>query len=564
MYVTLRLQHVPLRIAGRNIQNHRHLFVNRLIVKIKEAFNQIDWKLLVFLLLFLNVKIVVKIAAVLLLYIFQSNVKFGFRWRNSRLPLFYVLMPAIGILNYFILSGITSGPYTLVVMTGLVFWILCILAIHQIKLSVDGGTPAVIHNTVIAFYIINAIISLGALIGIIVKTGRLNPYLYQGEFQLYFIGTGDFIKGLSFDTSTTNAVLNALGVIYFLNRRNAPMSFLCMSILLLTGSNVTNMILGGALLFVFLFQSDRDQKSLIVICLFLLVIFMAKVSPQNDQYLANTIKKYFAGPTQQASINVSPNQLDGRFQVAAEEQRTKEAIQYLDSLSALKDQQLIFTRNKLPAVDKMFVVPADDINMPEFQHQSFSTPVERSMNQFIKTHGALLPISADTAFRPSVPGKLIAWRQSVDYLLKHPIAALLGTGMGNFSSKLAFRTTGLKIDGSWPSKYPYINKAFLENHLDLYLFFFSKTDGFHSTIHSPASVYDQVITEYGMAGITCFFIFYAGYFLRKSGQLSYGIPLMSIVFGTFFFDYWFEQLSVVVFFELLMFLKLKEREVNNG
>jgi hypothetical protein len=29
--------------------------------------------------------------------------------------------------------------------------------------------------------------------------------------------------------------------------------------------------------------------------------------------------------------------------------------------------------------------------------------------------------------------------------------------------------------------------------------------------------------------------------------------------GILFFDYWFEQLSIIVFFELLMFLNLKEK-----
>jgi hypothetical protein len=500
----------------------------------------------------------------LLMYTFQSNFKFGFRLRNSRLPLFYILMPVIGIFDYFILSGINSAPYTFAVLTGIGFWILCLLAAHQVKLAVERHDFQVVHTTVAVFYIINAIISLSTLILIIYKTGVINPYLYQGDYQLYFIGTGDYIKGVSFDTSTTNAVLNAFGVIYYLSRRNAPMSFLCMCILLLTGSNATNLILCCALLFIFIFQSDRDQKSLVVICLFFLVIFMAKVSPQNNQYLTNTIRSYFAEIPEQTAMNIPWNQQGGHHIFTTEEQRTKEAIQYLDSLSALKTQQISLMGNKVTVIDKKLALPVDDINTPEFQHKSFTTPVERNMSQFIKARGELLPISSDTTFRATIPGKLIAWQQSFNYLSKRPMMALLGTGIGNFSSKLAFRTTGLEIAGSWPSKYEYINTAFLQNHLDIYLYYFSKTDGFHSTIHSPASVYDQIISEYGIIGIICFFIFYAAYFLNKVSYLSFGTPLIIVVFGVFFFDYWFEQLSVVVFFELLMFLKLKERELNNG
>ena len=500
----------------------------------------------------------------ILIYIFQSDVRFGFRLRNSRLPLFYLLMPVIGILDYLILSGARSSSYSIVVVTGIAFWLLCILASHQVKLSVERHDLQVIHKTVTVFYIINAIISLGTLITIIAKTGAINPYLYQGDYQLYFIGTGDYIRGVSFDTSTTNAVLNAFGVIYFLSRREALMSILCMAIVLLTGSNTTNLILCAALITVFIFQSNRDQKSLIVICLFLLVIFMGKISPQNNQYLANTLRSVLSEGSGQANVSKFDIHNRGQDIPSSEEQKEMVAIQYLDSESAIKTKELSFTRNRMDTIDRKHVIPVDNINGPAFQHKSAQTTVEQNMSQFINAHSGHMPISSDAAFHPRLPGKLIAWHQSYAYLSNHPIAALVGTGIGNFSSKLAFKTSGLKIAGSWPLKYRYINQAFLQNHLDVYLYYFSKTDGYHSTINSPASVYDQVITEYGLVGFAVFLIFYAGYFLRKIKYLSFGIPLMMIVSGIFFFDYWFEQFSVVVFFELLMYLNLKERNENNA
>ena len=89
--------------------------------------------------------------------------------------------------------------------------------------------------------------------------------------------------------------------------------------------------------------------------------------------------------------------------------------------------------------------------------------------------------------------------------------------------------------------------------------FFSKTDGLHSIINNPASVYDQLLSEYGLLGLSAFFIFYTGFFIKKVKLLSYGIPLLLLLSGILFFDYWFEQLSIIVFFELLMFLNLKEK-----
>src|SRR6185437_3402851 len=249
-------------ISNLKVSKTHRLILKTLAAKSKEPVTAIDWKLLIFLLLFLNVKLIVKLAAIILIYILQPDFKFGFRIRNSRLPLFYLFIVGIGILDYLIIPGAKSLNYSIVVITGIAFWMLSILAIHQVKLSVELHDPSVIQKTISVFFVINAIISLGTLLVIIVKTGAINPYLYQGEYQLYFIGTGDYIRGISFDTSTTNAVLNAFGVIYFLSHKKTLMAFLCMIILLLTGSNITNLVLSAALLFVFIFQSDKDRKSL--------------------------------------------------------------------------------------------------------------------------------------------------------------------------------------------------------------------------------------------------------------------------------------------------------------
>ena len=100
-----------------------------------------------------------KIGAIVLLYILQFNFKFGFRWRNSRLPLFYLFVIAIGILNWFLLAGFNESNYTVSFLTGLFFWTLCILAIHQIKLFVERNPAVVIHKTILIFFLLNAIFS---------------------------------------------------------------------------------------------------------------------------------------------------------------------------------------------------------------------------------------------------------------------------------------------------------------------------------------------------------------------------------------------------------------------
>src|SRR6202044_3548443 len=111
----------------------------------------------------------------------------------------------------------------------------------------------------------NAAVSFLMLARIMIASGSLNPYTCQGEYQRYFLSTGDYIKGLSFDVSSTNAMINAFGALYFLYRKQTRMVLICMSVLLLTASNATIALLLAALVWPFFSGSTREQKSLIII-----------------------------------------------------------------------------------------------------------------------------------------------------------------------------------------------------------------------------------------------------------------------------------------------------------
>jgi hypothetical protein len=466
----------------------------------------------------------------------------------------------IGILNWFLLAGFNNSNYTLAFLTGIFFWALCILAIHQVKLFVEQNSPAVIHQTIIAFFLLNALVSLGVFFMIVVKTGTINPYLYQAEYQKYFIGTGDYIRGISFDTSTTNAVLNAFGAIYFLMRKNALMALLCMIILLLTGSNLTNFLLAATLLFIFIFQSDKNQKSVIIICFLFLAIFLEKISPQNNNYVTNNLTEFFKMPVQKQikyanilSIRERPDST-----LSPDERKEKIATLYLDSLYRLREEY----QQKIIAKDNFFSgkieIPTADINTLPYQHKSIVTPVQKKMSEFIRLRSSELPISSDTNYHSKLPGKIIALQQTINFFKQNPLKIVTGTGVGNFSSKLAFKTTGFNVAGGYPEKYIYLNPAFVSNHLDLYLYYFTKEDGRHSIINNPNSVYEQVLSEYGILGLGTFIFFYLGFFIKKFKVATYGIPMIAFLSAIFFVDYWFEQLPIVVFFELLVFLNLKD------
>lgn len=535
---------------------------------LRKAISYVDWKLLLFLMLFLNVKLAVKIPAIILIYLLRFNFRFGFSFKNSRLPLFYILIIGIGFLGLIINRNDYGYNYLVVFLTGIGFWLLCILAVHQVKLAVEQNDTHVIHNTILVFFVLNAIFSFYNIAHIIWETGAFNPYKYQGAYQKYFIGTGDYIRGITFDTSTTNAVLNAFGVTYFLTRKKPLMALTCMAVLLLTGSNFINIILLCVLAFLFIFNSSRDQKSLIVVCLMFLVIFMAKISPQNNKYVVETFK-HLRGSRQGDNPLLITNSPAGT-PFGIEGARQKIAKHYLDSLGAA----IALRKKRTPVNQALLNLPVTqagrlfitnpDINTPPYQTSTDTDAEERRLIAFIKTHKANLHISGEEKFKPGLPGKVISLSQTALFLKQHPAKIALGNGVGNFSSKLAFRATGLGFAGGYPSNRVYINRDFLVNHLDVYLNFFSRRIGFHSLVNSPNSVYNQLLAEYGLLGFLAFATCYVGFFARHVKKLSYGIPLLLMIMAVFFIDYWFEQLSILVFFELMLLLNIKETPPKTG
>ncbi len=549
------------------------MVVSKTFLTFKKIKGLADWKLLLFLVLFLNVKLAIKVPAIALIYLLQFNFKFGFSLKNSRLPLFYLLAILIALLNWIVSCNYLDVNYNIVLATGIGFWVMCILAMHQVKLFVERNEPDTIHRTIVIFFVLNAVLSLCNLGAIILQTGAINPYTYQGQYQKYFIGTGDYVRGLTFDTSTTNAALNALGVIYFLHKRNAAMLLVCVIILLLTGSNFTNIVLLACFALLFFFKSNKIQKSLIAVSIMLLVVFMVKTSPQNYMYVHETIKNSLhqaqtvpvagtlhtslpkPGPRPALPITLTPDN-----QLNAEQKKQKTAQRHIDSIYVVMNPVHAIRTPQAGKTDAgRPIIPKPDINSRPYQHIADTNDYQRRLLAFIGMHKPELPLSAGPKYNTQLPGKAISGMQTLHFFDRHPVKLFLGAGLGNFSSKLAFRASGLGFAGGYPKKYIYLSPDFLSNHLDVYLNFFSKKTDYHSLSNSPDSVYDQLLAEYGLLGLAAFLVWYLGYFLKHYKVLTYGLPMLAIVLAMFFIEYWFEQLSILVFFELLLLLNIKEK-----
>ncbi|QEM09587.1 hypothetical protein [Mucilaginibacter rubeus] len=532
---------------------------------IKKWKNYADWRMLIFLLLFINVHIPFKIVALLFVYISRFNFQFGFKLRNSRLPLFYLLVFPIAIIAAIVNKNFINLYYIPVFGWALICWALALLAIHQVKLMVDGSDTETIYRTLIIFFIINAVFSAANLGHIMWITKSINPYAYMGMHQRYFINTGDDVMGISFDISSTNAVLCAFGVFYFIYKRNLAMMIVCMSTLVLTYSNLISILFLLTLAFIFIFKTTRNQKSMIVVALMIYIVSMAKISPQNGKYLNEvTASALRENRPEKQTATMSDATSRTTNVLSRDERRRKFAQNYLDSLSTIKARQ-----EKLNELDKKIkglpltdygrlYIPEPNTHFAEFYNTGEMTPDRQQLLDCIAIHRDQLPLCHVEPFLPALPGKITGTVQTFDYLVAHPLKSIAGLGPGNFSSKIAFRAAGAGIRGDYPKNYIYINPAFMHNHLDLYLSFFSKNAEFRSVRNNPYSTYDQILSEYGILGLLALIIFYIGFFARNYKKLNYGLPILMMVAGIFFLDYWFEQLSVLVVFELMLFLNIKE------
>jgi hypothetical protein len=530
-------------------------------IRAKKMIQGIDWILLILLLLVLDVKLAVKLAGLVFIYLARFNFAFGFSWRNSRLPLFYPLILALGIISGlpYLFSG--TPHYWLVMLTGIGFWIISLLVIHQLKLAVETTPVEKVHRTIECFLVLNIIFSCINLFMIFREIGFINPYRYQGLYQKYFIGTGDFIRGITFDTSTTNAVISAAGIFYGICRRRIALSLCCMVVLLMTGSNFTNLATLLCLAWLFAFKSDRDQKSVIILFPVLLVIFLTNISPQNNKYAFNTLEKALVekGAPGLVPLPVIPLEQRPDIELAPEQRRYKFAKLYLDSLSRTKKvPESITDRTTVVSQSARPVIPQANIHAPEFQHRH-DTSLNRlqAIRMMQQLRVDTMPAIRDLDLRKA-NGKLQSFRNTLAYFKSHPARVIAGNGMGNFSSKLAFKATGLGIAGGYPSKFVYINRDFERNQLSLYLEYFSKDSGLHSAVNTPNSVYVQLLGEYGIAGVVIFVVGYLLYFFRRYRYLTYGLPLLLLFGAACFIDYWYEQLSIVILFELLLLLNIRE------
>jgi hypothetical protein len=490
-------------------------------------------QLLIFLIFFLNVKFIVKVMAIIFMIISSRNFKFGFSLKNSRLPLFYLLIILLEIVKYLLVVHNFGLDYSLVFSMGILQWVFCLLSIHYLKLQIDQDNSGRTHDSIKVFFILNFLVSLFFLAILIFHPIWLTFWGHGANVTFDDTSAGDTILGISFDTSTVNATINCLGFIYFLFKKEYIFCLVNLLTVVLCTSNLTFFLILAILILIVLTAREKKTRlyTILYTLVFLLLYFL--IYPKNRTYIRN----YFV---QMYVVNVNPNK----------EQASDSEVYFLrqgDSIIAMKrpisiypDSVYDFSNKKLGNVFRNFM--------------SF-----RALRQNDSGYVIIPSVIYDTK-----PGKFISFIQTYFYLRSSLKRFLFGSGIGNFSSKLAFRASGVRALGSYPKKFRYASEEFKFNHLLTYLYYYHADASRHSVTNYPFSVYNQVAGEYGFTGTILFIIFYLGYFASKYQRLSYGRYLILIMLGFFLMEYWFESLSLIVMFELLMLLNIKEgRKINN-
>ncbi|TJY34768.1 hypothetical protein [Pontimicrobium aquaticum] len=158
------------------------------------------------------------------------------------------------------------------------------------------------------------------------------------------------------------------------------------------------------------------------------------------------------------------------------------------------------------------------------------------------------------------PRKLVSFDQTLDHWVSSSRNFIYGSGGGKFSSRTSFITGGEYV-GWFPQKLTYLSPDFEGNHFQLWnskILSIPYKDG---TSNQPFSFYNKIVGEYGLIGILLFLI-YLSIPLKYYKHLSYGRVIFLLIFAYFLLDYWFEYFSVIVFFELFIFLDIKKHLQN--
>ena len=519
----------------------------RVVSFFKETlFKKIDPVFLFFLLMVLNYRYSFKIIALIILYAYRPNFKF----EKSRLNFFFIIMIIIGLVNLLI-SGDYRYNHIISVLLGCAIWLVCLLIAHQVKLFVQQNNQEKIVNTIKVIVVFNFVISLIDLTVVMTTVNSINPYT-QFSPPPFGIMSGDLIGGMFGKAHLVNTCISSMCFVFFLYRKNFLFILLTVIPLLMTSSNIAIIIILCGLLFFTISSKDKVFKYYSIFSIAIIIAFYAKINPYNlystiGSVAPNTANKYFKDLEYEHFSDVDP-----------EEVKEREIDSLLTAWHPTKKKTTNISNKQ--KVEEKKIIEIINSNNKEQQKEGLLKSW-KAKDAFIKNrdldkqfeYGKLKKFNID-----SCPGVIISYSQTKDLLLSDWKTFLIGAGTNDFSSRLAFINSKMVSDSRIFEPIPkYESDLFKENHKAIFRYLQYTGEETHSIIHLPFSGYNQITGEYGIIGFIFYIILYLGAFGSRWKKLSYGTLLLILIIPLFAFEYWFERISVMVFFEFLMLLDLK-------
>lgn len=481
--------------------------ISEVIKKINERF-KLDVSILIILCIVAQHSFLIKFLGIVFVTFLNAA---SFReFSLKKIPAFYFIIFSTEILKFIFLNESYGLAHLSQFSVGLTYWAASGALCWILFYTVSNGKY--IKESIQIFTILNFTFSIYQYTQICIAEHVINPY-NTGHNHPYGISSGDLINGLLQGVHLTNAFISLFLFIFFVHENRPLYVFFALIPLLLTGSNYATIILFIANGILFFTTEGAKRRWLIIAGSFFIVIFYWLLTPLNAEYM---LRK---------TLHISatlPN-----------------------SSRDLQDE----TKGSARGFKEVLVA---DTNMPYdiagTTAKRMTVRANESIFNFVKQ-----------------PGKARSYYQTKNFMLSSVPHFLFGTGMGGFSSKLAFNSSGV-MDGSSLNKYlpVYETSYFKNNHKAIYSFLKTQHIMFHSESNRPFSVYNQLLGEYGFFGIVVFVIAYLWYFLKRIRKRTYALPIFVAILFIFNIDYFIESLSVLLFFELLLFLDIKQNSISGN
>lgn len=429
----------------------------------------------------------------------------------KKIPAFYILLPAIEVFKFFLLDSDFSLGHTTQFMVGMLYWTCSLFLCVLIYKRIEHTNAIKIVRSLKFFTIINFSVSLIQYIKICIIEGVINPY-NTGHHHPYGVSSGDLITGLLGGVHLSNVFISLILILFYVHKRDNLFIILSLIPLLLCGSNFGSMLLLFCLAIYFLVSKEKLYAFKTSAFIFLIIIaFYWIITPFNAYHTFAKIQSFVT---------------------------------------------------QKPVVDEAYQQDVDNATLENYKmgikdKGMLSKAQKETIDRMEKREGLILYDFFTKA------GKKTSYQQTINFLKSDPKYLLFGSGLGRFSSNIAFNFSGIVDNSAMNRLFPtYQSQLFEKNHKSIYAYMKTTHVIFHSESNKPFSSYNQLFGEYGLVGFMLFFVGYVLYFFKRVDKRTYSIPILIALLFTLNLNYFFEALNLFLFFEVIMFLNIKEKLQN--